>query len=56
MRIGLPFPEHREMLTLGVVFQTGKVNACLFPNGIVSRFDRFHQISARADLYDLAKC
>jgi hypothetical protein len=55
MRIGLPFPEHGEVLTLGVILQAGKTNERLFPTGFTSRFDGFNQISATPNLYDLSK-
>jgi hypothetical protein len=53
--VSLAFPEDGEVLTLGVVFQAGKIDEHLFPNGFASGFDRFYQISATANLYDLAK-
>ena len=55
MRIGLPFPEHGEVLTLGVVLQAGKTNERLFPTGFTSGFDGFYQVPTTANLYDLAK-
>jgi hypothetical protein len=55
MRIDLPFPEHREVLTLGVILQAGKLSERLFPAGFTSGLDGFYQISATANLYDLAK-
>jgi hypothetical protein len=54
MSIGLPFPEDGEVLALGVIFQAGKSNQRLFPTRLTSGFDGFNQISAAADLYDLA--
>jgi hypothetical protein len=53
--VDLAFPEDGEVLTLGVILQAGKINERLFPNGFTSGFDGFHQISATANLYDLAK-
>jgi hypothetical protein len=55
MCIDFPFPEDGKVLTLGVILQTGKVNERLLPKGFTSGFDGFHQISATANLYDLAK-
>jgi hypothetical protein len=55
MRIGLPFPEDGEVLTLGVILEAGKTNERLFPTGFTSGFDGFHQISATPNLYDLSK-
>jgi hypothetical protein len=53
--VSLAFPEDGEVLTLGVILQAGKINERLFPNGFASGFDGFYQISATANLYDLAK-
>jgi hypothetical protein len=53
--VRLALPEDREVLTLGVILQAGKTNERLFPNGFTSGFDSFYQISATANLYDLAK-
>jgi hypothetical protein len=55
MRIGLAFPEHGEVLTLGVILEAGKTNERLFPTWFTSGLDGFYQISATANLYDLAK-
>jgi len=55
LRVSLAFPEYGEMLALGVVFQAGEIDERLFPNGFTSGFDGFYQISATANLYDLAK-
>jgi len=55
MRIDLPFPEDRKALALRVILQAGKINECLFPSGLMSGFDGFHQIATTANLYDLAK-
>jgi hypothetical protein len=43
------------MLALGVVLQAGKIDERLFPNGIAGGLDSLYQISATANLYDLAK-
>ena len=43
------------MFALGVIFQAGKTNERLFPEGFTSRLDGFYQVSATANLYDLAK-
>jgi hypothetical protein len=53
--VRLAFPEDGEVLTLSIILQAGKSNERLFPNGFTSRFDGFYQISATANLYDLAK-
>jgi hypothetical protein len=52
--VNLPFPEHGEAFTLGVILQAGKIDERLFPTGFTSGFDGFHQIAAAANLYDLA--
>jgi hypothetical protein len=43
------------MLALGVVLQAGETNERLFPTHFLSWFDSFYQVSATANLYDLAK-
>ena len=53
--VSFAFPKNGEMLTLGVIFQAGESNERLFPNGFTSGFDGFNQVSATANLYDLAK-
>ena len=53
--VGLAFPEDGEVLTLGVILQAGKTNERLFPTWFTSGVDGFYQISATANLYDLAK-
>ena len=55
MRVNFPFPEDGKALALRVILQAGKTNERLFPNGFTSGFDSFYQISATANLYDLAK-
>jgi hypothetical protein len=53
--VRLALPEYGKVLTLGVVFQTGKVDERLFPQRFTSGGDGFDQISATANLYDFAK-
>jgi hypothetical protein len=53
--VRLALPEYGEVLALGVVFQAGKIDESLFPDGITGGFDSFYQISAAANFYDLAK-
>ena len=53
--VSLAFPEDGEALALSVILQAGKINERLFPKGFTSGFDSFYQISATANLYDLAK-
>jgi hypothetical protein len=52
--VRLALPEDRKAFTLGVIFQAGKINERLLPRGFAGRFDGFNQISATANLYDLA--
>jgi hypothetical protein len=54
MCVRLALPEDRKAFTLGVIFQAGKIDERLFPRGFAGRFDGFNQISATANLYDLA--
>jgi hypothetical protein len=54
LRIDLPLPEDGEALALRIILKAGKINQRLLPDGLMSRFDGFHQIAATADLYDLA--
>ena len=52
--IDLAFPEDGEVLALGVILQAGKIDERLFPSGIASGLDSFDEMSATANLYDLA--
>jgi hypothetical protein len=53
--VRLAFPEDGEVLALGVILQAGKSDERLFPTWFTSGFDGFHQVSAAADLHDLAR-
>ena len=48
-------PQDGDMLTLGVILQTGKINRRLFPNWSAGGFDGLYQISTTTNLYNLAK-
>jgi len=43
------------MFALGVVFQAGKIDECLFPRSVMRGLDGFNQIPTAANLYDLSK-
>jgi hypothetical protein len=52
--VRLSLPEDRKAFTLCVIFQAGKIDERLLPRGFARGFDSFNQISATANLYDLA--
>jgi hypothetical protein len=42
LSVRLAFPEYGEMLALGVIFQAGKIDECLFPTRLARRLYGFY--------------
>ena len=55
LRVTFAFPQDGKALALGIVFEAGKINECLFPDWLMGGLNGLYQISATANSYDLAR-